>query len=33
MDTFAILLLGGTCAIWAAMLSVVVAHAKHRHDG
>jgi hypothetical protein len=30
MDAFTIFLLGGTGAIWTAMLSVVVAYAKHR---
>jgi hypothetical protein len=29
MDAFVILLLGGTGAIWTAMLSAVAAHAKH----
>jgi len=29
MDAFTILLLGGAGAIWTAMLSAVVAYAKH----
>jgi hypothetical protein len=33
MDAFTILLLGGTVAIWTAMLSVVAAYAKQRFDG
>jgi hypothetical protein len=32
MDAFTILLLGGTGAIWTAMLSVIAAYAKHRTD-
>jgi hypothetical protein len=29
MDAFSVLLLGGTVAIWTAMLSAVVAYATH----
>jgi hypothetical protein len=29
MDAFTIFLLGGTGAIWAGMLSAIVAYAKH----